>query len=200
MNRARLDAALAALATAARDLALLCDRELPRYATFWHSVARDAVLLRSNFDRREVEALFRDIVCELGYRRDSFQEEYIQRDDFDEQEAENARLDQLKDRVSKADSEAWAAVHEGEVNSGAIRRHLTEIETVLLDAKLDVESARRLREFLSAGETDLQAAQVLVDEFARREWPAAVRQRVLGLVSRLQWELAPEPDRPWKRE
>lgn len=82
----------------------MCEREVPDFAGTWHAIAsnaqafaREPALLAS---RADVAALLASIVSLFGYHPGGFMEPYIVRPNFDEQVAENAKFDSLKERVS----------------------------------------------------------------------------------------------------
>ena len=91
MNEPRIRGALSELARAARELAIVCDREAPEYGPVWHGICRDAEALISDLSRSDVDALVSDVRWMFSYHPNSFSEVYIKRADI----AERALLERL---------------------------------------------------------------------------------------------------------
>ena len=190
MNELRVKAALATLARAACDLGQACDREAIEFARVWHGISRNAEALRSDLSAEDLKSLLRSVAMLFSDHPGAFTEDYIKRADPDEQLAENVRFNELKERVMAAAGEAGAAAREGEVNTGAIRRHLTSLETVMLEANRGAE-AEALRSLLRADELDCSAARALAEDLAQRNWTDDTAARVRMIVNELRRELAP---------
>ncbi|HTR54443.1 MAG TPA: hypothetical protein VMJ10_27310 [Kofleriaceae bacterium] len=90
------------MASAATELASLCDREAPEYGPVWHGIAKNAAAAKDSLLRDELQDLLQGGVSMFAYRPGSFSEVYVQRSDYDEQIAENNKFDALKDRVADA--------------------------------------------------------------------------------------------------
>jgi hypothetical protein len=106
MNEPNARQALNELAGATAELAAVCDREVPDFASTWHAIASNAQVLAREpallASRDDVAALLTSIVSLFGYHPGSFSEAYVVRPNFDEQVAENSKFDLLKERVSAA--------------------------------------------------------------------------------------------------
>lgn len=117
MNEPNARKALSELASVTAELAAVCDREVPDFAATWHAIASNAQALAREpallAARADVAALLSSIVSLFGYHPGGFTEAYIVRPNFDEQAAENARFDSLKERVSAAAGALKQALLEG---------------------------------------------------------------------------------------
>lgn len=194
MNESKARAALQRLAEAAGELATVCDRDVTEFARTWHAIANNARVLERETAlpqvRGDIESLLDSIASLFGYHPGAFTEAYIARSDFNEQVAENAKFDALKDRVSEAAGALRDALTESEVNTLAVRRHLTTLETVFLETHHQDE-ATRARELLNAPEVDCIAAARFASDLAQRKWTGAATARVPAIVGALKGELAP---------
>lgn len=101
MNEQRVRQALTDLSHAARQLASLCDRDLPEYASVWHRVASNAGALQQERTREDLDAFVSGALSLFAYHPGSFSEAYIKRSDITEQATANEHFEELKDRVSK---------------------------------------------------------------------------------------------------
>jgi hypothetical protein len=188
MNPIRTNAALVELAQAAEELARTCDKEAPDYAPTWHDVAHNARALAGELSRADLESFLQGIESLFSYHPGSFSEVYVMRSDPDEQAAENVKFDKQRERVMSAAAEVKAAAKEGELNTLAVRRHLTALETTMLNANLDAD-ARTIRVLLNADELDCAAARELAASYRKRDWPEGTGVRVRLILDELQGEL-----------
>jgi hypothetical protein len=204
MNESKVRTELHKLVSTASELAAVCDREVPEFARQWHAVARNARALESEADlslvRGDLESLVDTVERLFGYHPDAFTERYIVRANLDEQEAENAKFDALKDSVLAAARAVGEALPEGEINKLAVRRHLTGLETIFLDGGYRAE-ASHARALLNAEWIDLTAVGHFADELACRKWiglASSVQNEVDRIVGDLKAELS-VADRSGKR-
>jgi hypothetical protein len=106
VNELNARQALNELAGATAELAAVCDRDVPDFASTWHAIATNAQVLACEpallASRDDIAALLASIVSLFGYHPGSFTEAYVVRANFDEQVAENSNFDALKERVSAA--------------------------------------------------------------------------------------------------
>lgn len=101
-----------------------------------------------------------------------------------------ARFEELRDQLWNLLAELIDAARTGEVNTLAVRRHLTTLETVFLETHHQAEAARA-RELLNADEMDCVAAARFASELEARKWTGAATARVPAIIGVLKAELAP---------
>lgn len=116
MNEARAREALHDLAEASSELASVCERDAPDFAATWRTVAANASVVERQFEplqvKSELASLLAVVASLFSHHPGAFTEAYIVRASLDEQLAENAKFEALKDRVAAA--------------AGALRKALDE--------------------------------------------------------------------------
>jgi len=98
--------ALHELAEACGELASVCEREVTDFAATWRTVATNARVVESQPEplqaNDEIASLLAAVASLFSHHPGGFAEAYVVRASFDEQLAENAKFDALKDRVAAA--------------------------------------------------------------------------------------------------
>jgi len=112
MNVQRVRRALNDLCHAAAQLASVCDRELPEYASVWHRIASNAGALQQENTREDLDAFVNGALSMFAYHPGSFSEAYVKRSDLTEQTTANEHFEDLKAQVSKVLVELRSAAAE----------------------------------------------------------------------------------------
>lgn len=101
MSNPQLIEAFRNLATAAQEVAEICDQDIREFAGVWHGVVNNIRVLENaeSLDLEDVKSLLSSIKWLFSHHPGSFLEAYIPRSDFNEQVRENKRFDNVKDRV-----------------------------------------------------------------------------------------------------
>jgi hypothetical protein len=188
MNEPRVIAALLELSEATRELAEICEREALGYGPMLRRLSSNARALTSELTREDVESVQTTAASLYASHPGSFSEVYIARTDPAEREAENARFERVKDRVASAIGDIARATVEGEINFGAVRRHLTSLETELIQANRPNEVAR-IRDLLDRDPKKPADVLALIDELEARVWPESLRATVQAHISAVRREL-----------
>ncbi|MBC5800185.1 MAG: hypothetical protein GIW94_09475 [Candidatus Eremiobacteraeota bacterium] len=181
------------LADSVAELSTFVDKHMPTFAPMWQNNARAA---RAFADvahpmRDDALAVAQMVRGAFGSGRDgTFLDAGPWSDDEAERFALNEEFERKKDSVWAAVASLEHAANEGEVNTLAVRRHLTTLETVLIETRHQAE-AERARKLLDADEVDCMAAVQFASELEARTWTGATTGRVPAIVGALKAELAP---------
>ena len=106
MKEPKVRDALHELAEACGELASVCEREVTDFAATWRTVATNARVIECQPEplqaNDEIASLLAAVASLFSHHPGGFAEAYVVRASFDEQLAENAKFDALKDRVAAA--------------------------------------------------------------------------------------------------
>ena len=114
MNDAKVREALHELAEASSELASVCERDVTDFAATWRTIATNARVIECQPEpiqaTGEIASLLAAVAALFSHHPGGFAEAYVARASFDEQLAENAKFDALKDRVAAAAGELRKAI------------------------------------------------------------------------------------------
>jgi hypothetical protein len=193
MNETKTKVAARALADSVAELAAFVDKHMSTFGRMRTNAARVTRAFA------EVSRPMRDDALDVadmvrgafGNGRDgTFLDAGPWSDDQTERFALNDELERRRDAVWAAIAALEDGVKEGEVNTLAVRRHLTTLETVLLECRHDAEAAC-VRQLLNADEVDCVAVAQLAAELEQRKWAGAAVARIPAILDALEAELAP---------
>ena len=179
MNEAKVKKLLGELVQRVDEMHDILSREMPANAYTWKRVSDEVRDLAANpVPASDVEAFARRTLSIWGVGMGSFSDTFV-----------TARFDEVRDEAYALLEQLQSSAGEGALNTLAVRRHLTTLETVLLETGYDAEAAQA-RALLNAKDMDCIAAARYADDLARRKWTGPATARVPAIVGALKAELA----------
>jgi hypothetical protein len=179
MNEPKVRKLLSELSPRVDEMHDILSREMPENAYTWKTIGEEVRDLAAQpYPPQDVEAFARRTLSIWGVGMGSFSDTFV-----------THRFEEVRDEVQALLEQLQDAAREGEVNTLAVRRHLTTLETVLLETHHEAE-ATRARALLNANEMDCAAAARLASELEARTWTAPASARVPAIVGALKAELA----------
>lgn len=180
MNHGRARMLLCGVEQTAGELHAIVAREAPEFACFWRDVVAECreLVAAEWLAPHALEELAQAIVRALGVGMGSLSDLVLMREDRAEMKRANAHLDMLRNKLGAFGERLRLEAIEGTINTFVVRRHLTELETVLLD---------RARE----RDHQAQALAFVVDLEEHVGLGHATRTQAMPVLNKIRHELRP---------